>query len=207
MSKTKDIATLGTFANDLAIDAKIDLKDVAAVFVSQYETRLFAKKKDLSSRIKGVKGDLKMLDARVKKAVVKSDYAISVPELGLISKVTDVELKWGKCEDGYDDEDEKIGLTVVIDVSEKVSTRSWGSDSITVRKVIKISLEDRKTHKTWNKELDELNGELLETMALIKGVSRKEREITGIIAGKKLADSGHMDLLDNPDLLRLIEVD
>lgn len=206
MSKTKDIATLGTFANDLAIDAKIDLKDVAAVFVSQYETRLFAKKKDLSKRIKGVKGDLTMLDARVKKSVDKSEYTTSMPLLGLISKVTDVELKWGK-EDEYDDEDEKVGLTVCIDVREKVSTRSWGSDSITVRKVIKISPEDRKTHKTWNKELDELNGELLETMALIKGVSRKEREITGIIAGKKLADSGHMDLLDNPDLLRLIEVD
>lgn len=207
MSKTNDIATLGSFDNALQIDAKIDLKDVAAVFVSQYETSLFAKKKDLSKQIKGVKGDLTMLDARVKKAIVKSDYAISVPELGLISKVTDVELKWGKVEDGYDDEDEKVGITVVIDVREKVSTRSWGSDSITVRKVVKISPEDRKTHKTWNKELDELNGELLETMTLIKGVSRKEREITGVIAGKKLDAAGYSDLLDNPDLIKLIQLD
>ena len=207
MSKTKDIATLGSFDNALKIDAKIDLKDVAAVFVSQYETNLFNRKKDLSKQIKGVKGDLKMLDARVKGAINKADYAISVPELGLISKVTDVELKWGKDEDGYDDEDEKIGLTVCIDVTEKVSTRSWGSDSLTVRKVIKISPEDRKSHKTWNKELDELNGELLETMALIKGVSRKEREITGVIAGKKLEASGYTDLLDNPDLIKLIQLD
>lgn len=208
MSKTKDIATLGSFDKALELDAKIDLNAVAAVFVAQWETKLFAKKKELSSMIKSTKDDIKILEATVKRSVDKSEYAISIPELGLIAKVESVEVKWpGNSDDDDFDDDDKIGITIKIEVTEKSNTARWGSESMNVRKLVKISKTDLRMHKTWSKEVDELNSELLETMASIKGVSRKTREITGVIAGKKLEAAGYTGLLDHPDLVKLIEVD
>ncbi len=207
MSKTKDIATLGAFDQALEMDAKIDLTAVAAVFVAQWETKLFAKKKELSSLIKGTKDDLKILETTVKRSVDKSEYDTTIPALGLVAKVDKVEVNWGNPDDDNFDEDDKIGITIEIDITEKVSTARWGSESMTVRRHLKIPAADMKKHKTWTKEVDDLNGELLETMASIKGVSRKTREITGVIAGKKLEAAGYTGLLDHPDLVKLIEVD
>ena len=208
MSKTKDIATLGSFDKALQLDAKIDLTAVAAVFVAQWETKLFAKKKELSSRIKSTKDDIKILEATVKRSVDKSVYAISVPSLGLVAKVDSVDVKWpDSADDDLDDEDDKIGITINIEITEKVNTARWGSESMSVRKLVKLSKTDLRMHKTWSNEVEELNSELLETMASIKGVSRKTREITGVIAGKKLEAAGYTGLLDHPDLVKLIEVD
>ena len=207
MSKNKDIATLGAFDEAIKLDAKIDLTAVAAVFVAQWETKLFAKKKELSTRIKRVKDDLKILEATVKRSVDKSLYAISIPDLGLVAKVDKVEVNFGNPDDDNFDEDDKIGITVNIDITEKTSTARWGSESMSVRKHLKIPVADMKNHKSWTKEVEGLNGELLETMASIKGVSRKTREITGVIAGKKLEAAGYTGLLDHPDLVKLIEVD
>ncbi len=208
MSKKNDLATLGAFDNALELDAKIDLTAVAAVFVAQWETKLFAKKKELSSRIKATKDDLKILETTVKRSVDKSIYNTTIPELGLIAKCGSVDVKWPDSnDDDLDDEDDKIGITVSIEITEKVNTARWGSESMSVRKHLKISAADMKKHKTWTNEIDELNSELLETMSSIKGVSRKQREITGVIAGKKLEAAGYEGLLDHPDLVKLIAVD
>ena len=207
MSKTTDIATLGAFDQALEMDAKIDLTAVAAVFVAQWETKLFAKKKALSSRIKATKDDLKILETTVKRSIDKSIYNTTIPELGLIAKCEGVEVNWGNPDDDDFDEDDKIGITVKIEITEKVSTARWGSESMDVRRHLKIPAADMKKHKTWTNEIEELNSELLETMASIKGVSRKQCEITGVIAGKKLEAAGYAGLLDNPDLVKLIAVD
>lgn len=208
MSKKKDIATLGAFDSAIKLDAKIDLTAVAAVFVAQWETKLFAKKAELSSRIKSTKGDIKILEATIKRSIDKSAYNTTMPELGLVAKVGSVDVKWpDSADDDLDDEDDKIGITINIEITEKVNTARWGSESMSVRKLVKISKTDLRMHKTWSNEVDELNSELLETMASIKGVSRKTREITGVIAGKKLEAAGYTGLLDHPDLVKLIEVD
>ena len=209
MSKKNDLVTLGAFDQALEMDAKIDLTAVAAVFVAQWETKLFAKKKELSSRIKSTKDDIKILETAVKRSVDKSEYAITVPALGLVAKVGSVDVKWPDASEDDDDydEDDKIGITVNIEITEKVNTARWGSESMSVRRTLKISKADIKKHKTWTNEVEELNSELLETMASIKGVSRKTREITGVIAGKKLEAAGYTGLLDHPDLVKLIEVD
>ncbi len=201
MSTKNDLSTLGAFNQAIEMDAKIDLTAVAAVFVSQWETKLFAKKEELSSRIKATKDDLKILEATVKQSVDKSEYAIAIPALGLVAKVDKVEVNWGN------PEDDKIGITVEIGITKKVSTARWGNESMSIQKHLKIPANDIKKYKNWTNEIDELNSELLETMSSIKGVSRKQREITGIIAGKKLEAAGYEGLLNHPDLVKLIAVD
>lgn len=208
MSKDKDIATLGSFDNALTLNAEIDMTAVAAVFVSRWEKDLFAKKQELSKRIKGTKSDLKILDTTVKRSVDKDQYNGPIPGgLGLVSKVDKVEVNWGDVDSDDYDEDDKVGIVIEIDITEKVSTARWGSESMDVRKHLKIPAADMKKYKEWTKELSGLNDDLLETMAEIKSIGRKTREITGVIAGKKLEASGYADLIDHPDLVKLITVD
>ena len=184
-------------------DVKIDLDAVVSVYVSQYEDALFTKKKDLSKRIKGVKDDIKILEKTLERSIDKTEYDIKVPVLDLISKVDKIEINWENEDDGY----KGSTIKVRVQVSEKEKTDRWSTDSLTTTRSVKISSKDIKDKTNWEKELEGLNAELLETMSAIKGVSRKERQVKGKISGMKLDAGGHGALLNSPELLALVQIE
>ncbi len=82
------------------------------------------------------------------------------------------------------------------------SDRTYASFS---KKFVKaIGTIDMAEHKELTHDLETANTELLEVMANIKQVSRKERQIRGRISELKLEQAGFTDLLQNDDLLKLI---
>lgn len=187
----------------IATDVSIDLDAVVSVYVSQYEDSLFIKKKDLSKQIKGIKDDLKILEKTLIQSIDKSKYDISVPVLDLISKVSSVELNWGDEDEDYADSK----IVIKIDVAEKEKTERYGRNELTTKRKVAVPAKSIRDKASWEKELSGLNGELLETMSLIKGVSRKERQVKGKISGMKLDAGGFGELLNSPELLKLVELD
>jgi len=186
----------------IEVDAKIDLDAVVSVYVSQYEDKLFTKKKDLSKKIKGVKDDLKIQEKTLERSVDRTQYDIIIPVLDLISKVDSVNVNW-KSDDDF------VGSTIKIEVSvyEKEKTDRYSRDHLTTTRKVAVPAKDIRNKTAWEKELEGLNAELLETMSAIKGVSRKERQVKGKISGMKLDAGGHGALLNSPDLLALVQLD
>ena len=186
----------------ITADVTIDLDAVVSVYVSQYEDKLFTKKKDLSKRIKGVKDDLNILEKTLERSIDKSQYDIVVPVLDLVAKVEKVNVNWIE-------EDDYVGsvIKVQVSVTEKEKTDRYSRDHLTTTRSVKIGKKEITNKINWEKELEGLNAELLETMAAIKGVSRKERQVKGKISGMKLDAGGHGALLNSPELLALVQLD
>lgn len=78
---------------------------------------------------------------------------------------------------------------------------------LTVYVKFPISATDGSTHNTLEADLKSLNTELVDTMAEIKSVSRKERQVRGKLSEMKLEQSGFADLANNPEMLKLITIE
>ena len=173
------------------------MDEVVSVFVSEYETNLFTKKEDLSSQIKLVKEELKDLDKRLIGSVDQTEYETTNSVLNISSKVDSVSVNWGK-------KDTNISVRVEIKDDDD---KSRYSSSFSKGFKLSISKPNVELHTKNTEELESLNSELMEVMGLIKGVSRKERQIRGKISRLKLEESGFEGLLQSEDMLQLIKIE
>ena len=159
---------------------------------------LFERKDELSKNIKTIKDDIKSLDDKLIKSIVKSDYEGSISVLNVTSKVDEVNIRWDKKKGDF--------LVVDVKVKDNDNTDRWSSSSFMKDVNVRIDKSDSKVHYELENRLEELKTELTEVMGLIKSVSRKERQVRGRISEMKLAESGFSGLLESPELLKLIEL-
>ncbi len=184
-----------------AMNTNVDvgMNEVVSVFVSKYEDGLFAKKDDLSAAIRVLKQELSDFDKSVRELVDSSEYDAKVPNLGFTFKMGDVKVNWEKTWST-----EANTYTINVEMHDSSAKRDGAVYTKTIVKAIPSKII--KQREDVNKALEEKNAELLEVMTLIKSVSRKERQIRGRISEMKLAESGFSGLLDNPDMLKLVEI-
>jgi len=194
MTQTQAIA-ISTMTSNI----NVGMDEVVSVFVAKYESGLFAKKDDLSAKIKAIKQEIEQIDRDLVKSVDSTDYDVTVPKLGLLFKMGEVLIHWGET---YHHAKNTMMIEIAMfDKSDdyqraiftKMENRPIPADVVTKR-------DEAKS------QLAVLTGELMEVMGLIKSVSRKERQIRGKISEMKLAESGKAGLLDNPEMLQLIQI-
>jgi hypothetical protein len=185
--------------NTMTTDVNVGMTEVVSVFVAKYEDGLFAKKDELSKRIKETKKDIADLVANLEGSIAQSVYETTIPVLGLTTKVSSVTVNF----DGHYSNKKPVIVTTV-GVFDNSSDSDYASFSKTF--LTDIPAEDVALNKSMKVELEGLNAELMEVMGLIKTVSRKERQIRGKIAEMKLEQSGMSEMLANPEMLKLVQL-
>jgi prefoldin subunit 5 len=188
------------FIDSMGSNVNVGMNEVVSVFVAKYEDGLFAKKDELSKKIKTVKQELADLDKRLIKSVNQDQYVTTIALFELKSKVMDVSVVW-KNEYGDKKDNNKVIVNVGLFSKEDKTYPDFSKKFTT-----KISQEAIEIHSNLESEVESLNSELLEVMTMIKSVSRKERQIRGRISEMKLEQSGFADLMNNPEMVKLIEI-
>jgi hypothetical protein len=186
------------FFDNVGMNIKVGLDEVVSVFVSKYEDRLFAQKDALSANIKATKRALEDLDNTLIASIDKTKYDVVVPTLGFFFHAGNVVIAW---KNSYSGVKNTITVEVKMFCSPDANARSVFSNGVSVP----IPAESITVKENLDRELEQYNAELLEVLAQIKAVGRKERQIRGRISEMKLEQAGCEALLNNADLLRLVE--
>ena len=195
MTQNTQMAALSAMSSNV----NVGMNEVVSVFVSKYEDGLFAKKDDLSAKIKVVKREIDQFDTDLLKSVDSTQYDASVPSLGLTFKMGDVRVCW---EGNYNTP--KNTLSIAVEMFDRSNDRQHATYTKMIHQAISADVvSDRDLAKD---QLATLNSELMEVMGLIKSVSRKERQIRGRISEMKLAESGMAELLNNSEMLQLVQI-
>lgn len=186
-----------TAISSMTTNVNIGINEVVSIFVAKHESELFRQKHDLSERIRVVKRELEELTKKVVDAINTTWYEGNLPHLGLTVSVSKVTAHW---EDHYK---AKKG-NVAVELLATFKCDDQRDTSMNKIVLVPISQVDRDEHDRLTALQEQLNAELLSVMTEIKQISRKERQIRGRIAEMKLEQSGQADLLNHPDLIKLI---
>jgi hypothetical protein len=181
----------------ISTDANVDLQDIAAIFLSKYETDLYELKKTLTTEIHGLASEIELLTGTV---VQKTDFSryekLGIPELELITEISDKpEVKWER-------------QAVVVSVSLISTERSASKRPLMNKDVEKPILKpDLKKYAILTKARLSSKARLSECVTKISNMSRKEREIKGRISEQLLREKGLEHFVADAQMLQLISVD
>jgi hypothetical protein len=198
MNKLPAVASMNDALGQMTTNVQVGMDEVCSVFVAKYEQQLLDKKAELSARIKGTKAAIEQLTDKLLRSVDKSAFEGSIPGVGIKTRVEDVTVQWEKTY--Y-----TPGNSIVIEVKIEDTT---GEDKHvgSLRRSVKIPSDVIDSRKELQATLESENAELLVVMDAIKSISRKERQIRGRIAEMKLENSGMSALINNPELLKLVQL-
>jgi hypothetical protein len=192
MSNTKAVSPYQAMATDVAVS----MDDVVSAFVAQYETNLYDRKKDLQSKIQLTKQHID---------IVKKDVLAAVDAQ---SFVRDLTLPFGLTAtvNGGDIDFDKEKVAFVITIKNDTGRSSYGN-TINIHRNKKIPVALMRQHKGYVKELKELEAQLNETLMSLKQLPRKERQVRGKVAMRKLEESGYASLMEDQELALLVQLD
>ena len=192
---SNELAQLPAF-KAMQTDLQVSMDDVVSAFVSQYESNLFARKKELTGIIRDLEKGLSDNRAEILKNVNGDEYEKEAQRLpfGLTAKVKPGEIEW---------EDNKVLFAIEI----KNPLGSPYGSTLTLKRTQAIPAKYRKIKDKISKELDEVRADLGEVLVALKSVARKERQVRGRIAMRKLEDSGYASLMQDEELAQLVQLD
>ena len=174
-------------------DIQVSMDDVVSAFVSQYENNLYARKKELTSDVKVVETKINEFVKALHKKINGKSFATALP-FDLKMSVGSGCISW---------DDAKISFTIAIT---KNQSNGYGN-TINVTKTKSIPAVQVKAHEKLQKEVGSLRADLGEVLVALKSVTRKERQVRGRIAIRKLEDSGYANLMQDEELVKLVQLD
>jgi len=174
-------------------DIQISMDDVVSAFVSQYENNLYDRKKELTNSIKAVESQMIDVQAAIHLKVTGDSFEKILP-YGLIVKVSDGSINW---------HEERVDFRITISLKEG---NRYGN-TIEFNENKPIPAAQLKACAKLTKELTSLRSDLGEVLVSLKSVARKERQVRGRIAVRKLEDSGYANLLEDSELAKLVQLD
>lgn len=176
-------------------DIQVSMDDVVSAFVSQYENNLYARKKELTGEIKALEAQLSNVKKTVKQEVTGDEYADHTLPFGLKIKV----------EQGDPDfERKKVSFSILVS---RQSDQSYYASKLTISKDKPIPAKYVKQFNAITEELSDLRAALSDVLVSLKSVTRKERQVRGKIAIRKLEDSGYASLMQDAELIQLVQLD
>lgn len=176
-------------------DIQISMDDVVSAFVSQYEDNLYTRKKKLTTAIKTIEAQITDLTDAVCKEITGDSFKEPMP-YGLVITISEGSPSW---------EDKQVNFSIKIVPPQDGSHHYRNSIEFTKNKPIpKAAL---KSYKAWEKELKALRDDFTEVLVSLKSVARKERQVRGRIAVRKLEDSGYASLMQDSELVKLVQLD
>lgn len=175
-------------------DIQISMDDVVSAFVSQYENNLYARKKELSKEIKVQESTIEDMAKTVRMKNPSSNFVEPMP-YGLKLTIDNGTIDWDEAKIRYQ-----------LKIQSPAPERSYSS-GITVVREKKISAAQIAAYNKTQEKLKELRAELNEVLVNLKSVNRKERQVRGRIAIRKLEDSGYANLMEDAELVKLVQLD
>jgi len=196
MSDVKQLpAAFGAMTTELAVT----MDDVVSAFVSEYENNLFARKKELTKTIKVTEEGKAQVVKKVLAAVSGDRFEKDIPVYDLVAKVSEKTVDW--CDDGVS----YVNFDIVIKATKKRDGYSYNNkiDIVRKRRVPERFVTEYFDLKS---QLKPLRIELAEVLDNIKSITRKERQVRGRIAVRKLEDAGYSNLMQDPELKQLVQL-
>lgn len=180
----------------MTADLTVSMDDVVSAFVSQYENNLFARKKEISESIRAIERDVDANTNAVKAEVTGDEWVHKSLPLDLS---TTVKLK------DVDFEDKEV--TFSVEVKGPNSGTGYYRNTINLTKTKKIPAKYVTRNKKLIDQLNELRAELGDVLTNLKTIARKERQVRGKIAIRKLEDAGYASLMADPELIALVQLE
>lgn len=176
-------------------DIQVSMDDVVSAFVSQYENNLYDRKKELGKEIREQEVILEELEETVKKEITGDEWANEALPFGLSLSVKQGNINW---------EGKVVNFTILIETKEN---RGYYGNQVKLEKYKKIPAAYLKAHAKAHEELKELRTALSEVLVNLKSITRKERQVRGRIAMRKLEDSGYASLMADEELIQLVQLE
>jgi len=193
MTDKNAVALRSSFeAMNTQLDVSMD--DVVSAFVAKYENNLFSRKKELTSEIRLLETSLSDNTDAAQASIDDSAYTTTIPEFELKTAISGRSFDW---------DDGEVTFNILIT---RIGLSSHYGNQITISRIKRIPARFIKLHTKINDELALLRRELAEVLEGIKSVNRKERQVRGQIAIRKLEDSGYASLMDDPELAQLVQL-
>lgn len=191
--------------NAMQTNIVVTMDDVVSAFVSKYETQLFARKKELSAELTAVNEAIKEHADAVRAKVDTQVHNKSNLPFDLVAEASkDVTLDFEKGRASF-------GITIRPASERKQMADAnyyyrTSGNTITVTQYEDISAADVEIFNQNERLHERLEKDLAEVLDKIKSVTRKEREVRGRIAMRKIEESGYASLLDDSQLLQLVQL-
>lgn len=178
------------------LNVVIGMEEVTNVFIAQYETNLHSEKSRLQTLISGFSKELTALGKTIKAGVDTKGYTSHDKVLGIIVTVKGVTV---------DMDVSPPTAEIEIKVADDDKSHNY-SDSF--RKTFDHPIPKSLLTQTRkiNTKLDAAREDLTVVLKGIGSISRKEREVRGRISKLKLEASGFAGLLEDPKMLKLIQL-
>lgn len=176
-------------------DIQVSMDDVVSAFVSEYENNLYTRKKELGAAIRNVEKRTETFMKGFRKAINGDSFTDVVLPFDLEAKVGEGAINWGKA---------KVEFS--ISISRKGHENRYGG-TIVVVKTKKIPAAQVKAYEKLEEETSDLRSSLGEILVSLKSVARKERQVRGRIAVRKLEDSGYANLMKDSELAQLVQLE
>lgn len=184
-----------TAFKEIKTDLEVSMDDVVSAFVSQYENNLFDRKKELTAEIRELEEKVAAVNKDVRNKVTGASYKAEKLPFGLQLQVGDPDTNW-----------ERGVVSFKLTISPKGDGSRYGN-TVTVHEEKPIPAALRKTYEKLTKELGALRIDLNEVLVNLKSVTRKERQVRGRIAMRKLEDSGYASLMQDEELAKLVQLE
>ncbi len=197
MSENTAVVEQKTSFEAMTTDMVCTMDDVVSAFVATYESNLFARKKELSRLLKDKESDLRSLDKRVLAALNGDEYETVIQPFDLIAEVDTKSIHW----DENGDNEVRFGLIIKTN-----DDRAYYNNKIAITRSKPIPPKLIEEHATLNDDIKPLRVELSEVLDNIKSIDRKERQVRGRIAIRKLEDSGYSNLMEDNELKLLVQL-
>lgn len=185
----------------MTTDIVATMDDVVSAFVAQYENNLFARKKELRGQVKVIATQLVDLDKQVKAAVTGDEFDKPIDVYDLVVTVGESTISW---------EDKNVTFPIEIKTNPKDrsgSHYSYRNNCIDIKRTKPIPARFLADNTRLEEDVQTLRAELGEVLENIKTIDRKERQVRGRIAIRKLEDAGHENLMNDPELKLLVQLD
>lgn len=202
MNNSKKLAVVGL--SGLALNAAVGMDDVISVFITRYEDKQIADRKALQAEILEVNKDIKSVVESVTAAArsaatgheVNEDNGLFTTTVTVNADGNAISLDWDK-------------RIATVSMFGKIKSKSHGGyhgeTSGTVKIELPIEDADADRYKELMAKKTDLTDKLNQVQTNLRDVSRKERQVRGALAQKKLSEAGMDDLLNDSGLLALVD--
>ena len=189
-------------------DLQVNMDDVVSAFVARYENNLFTRKKELRDLVKGIETQLAAIDKQVTAEVTGDEFENEdIKPFGLFSEISGSMLEWGTDDDKPEKNRVRFEIVIKCEKTNPRATYYGSGNKITISRYKPIPKNFVVERDKLSVQVAEARAELHEVLESIKSVSRKERQVRGEIAIRKLEDAGYESLMQDPALAQLVELD
>ena len=195
-----------TTMSEISTSVTVSMEDVVNVFISQYEDGLIEKRKVLQQELTELSKQVKVVVDGIK-LTAKQTLVEQVESLNKLSSSL-MSFEFQMDEDvTFNSDDKLVGYYIQSTVKvEQSKSRYNQSMTSKLEGYVVVSDSDVEQYKLLMDQKAEVNRQLMDINNELKDISRKERKVRGIIAERKIQETGMADLLQDQQLLQLIQI-